>query len=415
MKLRIKELRAKRANLVEQANDVLKRAEAESRNLTAEEDQQWSALHTEADEIKVQYERMEKQDDLNAEMNRSAGRVTEPQQAGEQRTDDKEQEKREIEAFARWIRSGMSALTPDQQTIMLGRAVDPETRAQAAGDNAAGGYLVPQTWATKIETAMKAYSGIRRTRATILRTNSGAPINMPTSNDTSNKGELLGENTPAGKQAIAFGNELLNAYMFSSKIILASLQFLQDVGVDNIESWISDRGGERIGRIFAQYSITGTGSNQPKGLINTTTGKTAAAADAIAYDELIDLEHSVNAAYRPNAEFLMSDSALKVLKKMKDGESRPIWLPGIAVKEPDTILGYKFHVDEEIAAVATGNVPLYFGDFSKVVIRDVAGIGMLRLTERYADYLQVGFLFFSRHDMQILDAGTNPIKHFKMG
>lgn len=409
----IKELRTKRANLIGQANEVLKKAEAEARNLTAEEDQQWSALHKEADEIKVQYERFEKQEDLNREMNSSAGRAAGPQQAGQPGGED--QESRTAEAFARWVRSGMSDLTSEEQRMMQGRMENFGSRAQAAGTPSAGGYLVPETWATRIETAMAAFSGIRNTRATILRTNTGAPMNFPTSNDTSNKGELLGENSEAGKQDITFGSKALNAYNFSSKIILASIQFLQDSAPADIEGWIGDRAGERIGRIFADYSIKGDGSNEPEGLkLHTILGDTTAAATAIKWNELVELEHSVNPAYRKQAEYLLSDDALKNIKKLKDGESRPLWLPGIAVKEPDTIMGYRFHVDQEIDKVEASKIPVYFGDFSKVLIRDVIGIGMMRLVERYAEFLQVGFLAFSRHDMMILDAGTHPIKHLKM-
>lgn len=410
----IKELREKRANLIWQANEVLTKAEGEKRNLTAEEDQQWSALHKEADEIKVQYERMEKQEDLNNEMRQSAGRATEPQASG-QPSSEEEQEKRAAEAFTRWARSGMSDLTAEEQRMMQGRMTSFENRAQAAGTPSAGGYLVPETWATRIETALAAYAGLRRTRATILRTPTGAPMNFPTSNDTSNKGELLGENTEAGKQDITFGSKALNAYTFSSKIILASIQFLQDAAPADIESWIGDRAGERIGRSFAEYSIKGDGSNEPEGLeLHTETGKTTAKAAEIGWTELVDLEHSVNSAYRTRAEFLLSDSALQEIKKLKDGESRPLWLPGVAVREPDKILGYRFQVDEEIDKVEATKVPAYFGDFSKVLIRDVTGIGMLRLVERYAEFLQVGFLAFSRHDVMILDAGTYPVKHLKM-
>ena len=53
---------------------------------------------------------------------------------------------------------------------------------------------------------------------------------------------------------------------------------------------------------------------------------------------------------------------------------------------------------------------MLFGDFSKYHIRDVMEVRLVRLDEVYAEYAQVAFLAFSRHDGLLLDAGTHPIK-----
>jgi HK97 family phage major capsid protein len=195
-------------------------------------------------------------------------------------------------------------------------------------------------------------------------------------------------------------------------MVRASLRFLQDCGIAGIEAWLVAQLGERIGRRFGTYMISGTGNAQPEGLaVSTTLGRTAAAAAAISYVDLVELEHSVNIVYRQNAEFLLSDGALKVIKQLTDGNDRPLWLPGLATKEPDSILGYKYQVDPNMPTPASAAKSVYFGDFSKFLIRDVTQVQMLRLTERYAEYLQVAFLLFSMHDSCLLDAGTHPIRH----
>jgi len=334
---------------------------------------------------------------------------------GEARDEKPEDRKRaEAEAFRSWLIYGMAGITPEQRQLVAARSatLPPEARALAAGVDASGGFTVPDQMVASIESAMAAYSGVRKTRATILRTAGGNDIPMPTSDDTSNSGELLGENVAAGSQDIAFGSKMLRAYMFSSKLVKVSVQFLQDTGVAGVEAWIADKLGERIGRSFGAYMITGTGNNQPEGLAaGSTLGRTAAAAAAISYVDLVELEHSVDPVYRQNAEFLLSDGALKVIKQLTDGNDRPLWLPGIATKEPDTILGYKFAVDANMPTPASGAKSVYFGQFSKFIIRDVSQMMMLRLNERYAEYLQVAFLGFSRHDSIVIDAGTHPIRH----
>lgn len=417
-----KELRQKRAGLIAQARAILDKAGAEKRDLTAEEQKQWDALDNDAEKIKGQYERLERQEKAELELRASQGTIaggrTQPTddpngattQPGQQEIT-KEQTR---EAFRSWLVRGMAGLTPEHRAIMANRqsALPAEARAQSVAIDTAGGYLVQDDMVKSIETAQAEFSGVRKTRATVMPTPSGNDIHMPTSNDTSNSGELLGENVAAGSQDITVGSKTLRAYMFSSKLVRVSLQFLQDVSVTGIEGWLAARLGERIGRATGAYYITGTGNNQPEGLAQSTTlGVTAAASAAVTYDELVDLEHSVDIAYRRQSEFLVSDGLLKAIKKLKDGEGRPLWVPGVAVKEPDTILGYRYAVDTNMPTPASAAKTIYFGDFSKFILRDVSTQQILRLTERYAEYLQVGFLLFSRHDSMLLDAGTHPIKH----
>lgn len=406
------ELRQRRANLITQAGEILTTAQTEQRDLTAEEQTRFDALHAEADQLKGQIDRLERQAALDAEMRESTGTVAANRQVSNEEVDAERRAADLREAFGMWLRHGIGGLNPEQRTLMEGRFQTVENRAMAAGVDTAGGYTVGAELQKTIETAMAAYSGVRSTRATIIRSPRGNDLPMPTSDDTSNSGELLGENKEAGEQDITVGAKVLRAYMFSSKMLKVSLQFLQDTDIPGIEGWIGERLGERIGRALGAYLIDGTGNNQPEGLAaSTTLGRTAAAAAAISYVDLTELEHSVDSVYRRQAEFLLSDGALKVIKQLVDGEGRPLWVPGIATREPDSILGYRYAVDANMPTPASGAITAYFGDFSKFLIRDVTGVQLLRLSERYAEYLQVAFLGFSRHDSCLIDAGTHPIKH----
>ena len=106
----------------------------------------------------------------------------------------------------------------------------------------------------------------------------------------------------------------------------------------------------------------------------------------------------------------MHDNTVRQLKNLLDKFGRPIWLPGIAVNEPDTILGYKYTINQHMPQIAPNAPTVLFGDLSKFIIRKVREMSVLRLVERYADYGQVGFIAFSRVDSQLVDAGTNPIQ-----
>lgn len=422
-----KEMRAKRAALALQARGILDKAEAEKRDLSAEEQTNWDTIHADIDKLKGQIDRVERQEreelELRGSQGRQAGGQDGPPQDGEggagggaaEPTAEQQAQLRQA-AFRHWIRSGMAGLAPEHRAVMAQRvgALPDEARAMAAGIDTAGGYVVFDEQVNRVEMALKAFSGVRQTRATILRTNSGVPIPMPTTNDTSNKGALVGENVDVGTATDPLlGAKTLSGYMFTSKVQRVSLKFLQDNDLANAEEWVTNLLGERIARGVAPYFITGTGNSQPQGLAQSTTlGRTGTSQTLVTWDDFVELEHSVDPAYRAMGEYLVADGLLKAAKLLKDGEGRPLWVPGVAVRQPDTINGYRYAVDMEIPTPAAAAKTMYFGDFSKFHIRDVRGMQMLRLTERYAEFLQVGFILFSQHDSVLLDAGTNPIKHF---
>lgn len=319
------------------------------------------------------------------------------------------------ETFGKWLRDGMASLTPAERSLMEARQVLlPEIRALAAGTTTAGGFTVPEGFIAKITDAIAAFGGIRNAGVTKITTDSGADLPIPTANDTGNSGELLGENSAAAEQDVTFGQVVLKAFTWSSKQVRVSYALLQDTGV-NIEDFLALKLGQRIGRAQAPYLITGTGSGQPEGIVTgTTVGETAANAATLVYSDFVDLEHSVDPAYRVNGEYVISDSALKFARLIVDTTGRPIWAPGMNGAMPNTINGFKYTVDQSMAAVATGTKPALFGDLSYYWMRDVKGVQLLRLTERYAEYLQVGFLAFSRMDGRQATAGDAPFKVMQM-
>jgi HK97 family phage major capsid protein len=188
---------------------------------------------------------------------------------------------------------------------------------------------------------------------------------------------------------------------------------LQDSAID-LESFIGGALGERIARILNTHFTTGDNSSKPQGITASGAGVTAAAVAAITYSELLDLQHSVDPSYRGNAKFMMHDTTFKAVRKLVDDQNRPIFQPDISAASPGTLLGSPIVINQDCATLAASAKAIFFGDFSKYIIRDVQDFTLLRLEERYADYHQVGFVGFSRHDGRILDAGTDPIKHMVM-
>lgn len=309
--------------------------------------------------------------------------------------------------YAKWLRGGDKALNAEDWHHIQ--------NTMSTTTNSEGGFTVQTDVARTVLDALKSFGGMREV-ATVVQTSMGNPMSFPTSDGTSETGEIIAENTTATDADVAFGTKSLPVYKYSSKVVTVPFELLQDSNVD-IEAFVRDRLVTRIGRITNTHFTTGSGSSQPNGIITAASAGVTAAnstsqVTAVTYDSIIDLIHSVDPAYRAlgNCRFMMADSTVKVLRKVKDGSSRPIFVPGYEVGvpggAPDTLCGYPITVNQDVAAMAASAKSIAFGDFSFYYIRDVMAVEMFRFTDSaFTKKGQVGFLAWMRSGGNFIDVG----------
>ncbi len=285
--------------------------------------------------------------------------------------------------------------------------------ALSGEDGTSGGYTKDQMLVNSLELAMLAFGGMAQV-ASVIRTSTGEPMRWPTADDTDNTGAQIGENTShdSGSDP-TFGSVVWNAYTFSSKIVKVPNELLQDSHF-SLPTELGKMLGERLGRIKNTKYTVGTGAGTAKGItLCATAGVSAASATAIAFDELIDLEHSLDPSRRgmPGVGYMFHDSILKALRKLKDGEGRYLWQAGANSGAPDTLNTYPYTVNQDMAsAIAASAITVLFGDMSAYKIREVGQVVLRRLDERFADTNQTGFLALVRGDGNLLDAGDGPVR-----
>jgi HK97 family phage major capsid protein len=436
------ELLEQKGRLVTQADEILNAAKEEGRyDLSAEENQRWEAIHADIDKMSAFVAKLDKQESLGEGTGRRTEQVqsearTRPESRGRVVNQDdlnyalagwalpaSKRSEQMIESARRVgydlnskeinIRLPKVALRSTSVTDMA----DWERRtAQGTTSGAVGQYLIPDETMRALEISMLAHGGMRSV-ATVIRTETGADLPIPTVNDTSNTGEIITENNVANEQGVTFAQTVLQSFLYSSKYILVSQQLLQDSAF-NVGELLGRLLGERIARITNTHFTTGDGSSKPRGIVSAAGDSTVTAASStlFTYDEILDLVHSVDPSYRGNARFMLNDTTLKNLKKIKvlqysgDVTGMPLWQPSMAAGQPDTILGFPYVINQAMASPASAAKSIVFGDLSKYLIRDVRDIVIQRLDERFAEYHQVAFLAFSRHDGDLLDAGTDPVK-----
>lgn len=412
--LNIKALRDQRAAKAKEARNLLDTNTGDkwSKDIEAQVD----AIYEEIDRIDGQIARAEKQAKID-------GDAASQEQANDNRErhlnalppEQREQVQRYDAAFRNYLLNGIGAMTTEELTTLRQGSVQ---NAQSIGSGAAGGYLVPTGWGGELLEALKAFGGMRNV-ATIISTAGGNPLPWPTVDETGIEGEIVAENVAATAQDATFGTVQIGAYKYSSKIFTIPFELLQDQGPGiDIEAFVRRAAAMRIARITNRHFTVGTGTNQPQGAVTASaTGKVGATGKTtdVDTDDLVDLEHSVDPAYRtmPGVGFMFHDNTLRSLKKKKDADGRPIWLPGFTTKEPDSLLGYRYNINQDMPVMAANAKSILFGDLSQYLIRDIMQVTLFRFDDSaFVSKGQIGFLAWSRHDGKLVSAGA-PVKNYQ--
>lgn len=410
--MRTKAMREKRAKLIEDA-----RALFNGESVTAEDRAKFDTMMAEADTLKGDIDRIEAADKLEAELRSAAGPVA----AGgsgksvDETQDEAAREKRILRAY---LSGNVRALSDqDRQSFAqrLGNITDasgnPIQNAAGTGDANGSGLTIAPLFQRELLVAMKAFGGVRGA-ARDIATDTGASLPWPTMDDTSNVATIIGENTqvPADTD-LSFGSRQIGSYTYRSGVLTISLQLLQDSAFD-FDALIRSAMATRFARGQNAHFTNGDGNGKPQGiLVGAAAGPTVAKA-AITFDNLIDLEHSVDPAYRQGASYMFNDATLKALRQIKDAQGRYLWQAGANTGAPDTLNNRPYSINQDMPVIGASAKSVVFGDFNNYIIRDVLGMQMMVLRERYADYLQVGYISFMRTDGKLVSAGQ-PIKYLQ--
>ncbi len=391
----IQALRERKDELAKQANNMI--ANAGDKVWSKEEAAAYDQMTDEIGRINAQIKAITEQADLDAE-----------KMIGEAAKNSKKTTTLH-DAVALYLRKGMNLSA--QELAMVQNAMSTTTGSE-------GGFTVPTEIATMVIDALKAFGGMRSV-ANIIRSSAGNDWQYPASDGTSEVGEIVGQNAAATSLDITFSQVPLVTYKYSSKKIALPWELVQDSVID-IVAFVVNRLATRLGRITNTHFTVGTGSSQPFGIVTRaasgkvgTTGQTT----TVIYDDLVDLEHSVDPAYRRNAAYMMNDASVKAIRKIKDSQGRPIFVPGYEAGAvvnggaPDSLMGRRIVVNQDVAVMAANAKSILFGDFSLYTIRDVMSAEVRRFDDSaFALNGQVGFCGWQRCGGNLLD--TAGVKYY---
>lgn len=379
-----------RAQAWHAAKTLLDHAAAESRDLTAEEQEQYDRINADIDM------RSQRIDDL---------------QAAEMRA-------RDIEASmidAPEIREA-AAVRNDSDFDMVRKLVSGELRSFTferrdlnTTDDAA---LVPQSFYDVIQEKLVTVGpmldgGI----VTLLNTASGEDIKVPVESSRP-AATAIAEATTITALDPTFSNITLKSQKVAV-LTKVSRELLTDSGID-VVAYLGRTLGTSVGIKVNNLLTVGTGTVEANGIVTASgsgvTGGTAVSG-AFTADNLIDLAHSVDGAYvRQGAAFMMRRASMGQLRKLKDNSGQYLYVPAATVGAPDQFMGFPIVENPDVPAIATGAKSVLFGWHGSYHVRQVGGIEVARSDDAYFASDEIGFRVIMRiwGDLGQADA----VKHF---
>lgn len=377
---KITELQDKRARIWKQAKDFLDAKQKESDVLSAEDNATYEKMEQDVVDLGKEIDRRHKQEEIEAALNQPTSQAL---------TNIPSAETQSIKA---------TGYTKDFWQMMRGQGVVDALKEGADPD---GGFLVPDEFENQLIQKLQE-ANVLRTISHVIQTNSGEhKIPVVASEGTA---AWLDEEDAYTESNTQFSQVSLAAHKLGT-LIKVSEELLNDSAFD-LMTYLSGEFGRRLGNAEEQAFLTGTGTNQPTGILTDTNGasagSTAAKTDTLTFDDLIDLFYSLKAPYRQNAIFLMSDDTVKAIRKLKDKNDQYVWQPSVQAGQPDRILNCPVYTSPYMPNLAAGNKPVLFGDFNYYWIADRQGRTFKRLNELYAVTGQVGFLGSQRVDAKVI-------------
>jgi HK97 family phage major capsid protein len=408
------ELHEKRGRLVTQAREALDEIKSNTdESRVAELEARHDAIMGDFDKVSKDIEREERQAAIEARAEEQRATQRPIPGDAEARGQDTLSKPEYRDAFVALARAGFDPqeISPELRAVLKAGVSEFRAQSTTAG---AGGYTVPTDLANAVDKTLKAWGPMyNEDICTVITTSSGNPLDFPKVDDTAvavaQHSEAAAMTDDGGVDA-TFTKLTLGAFAYDTEWVQISMELLQDSAI-NIEQFLGELLGERLARRVNSELTVGDGTGDPLGIVAASTlGVTAASTTAVTFDELLDLYHSVDPAYRasPKARWMFNDTTLKAIRKLKGGDGQYIWQMGdVRTGAPGTLFDKPYSVNQACVNGATGTKPIVFGDFGKYYVRKV-GAPVIGVRREYY-WPNIGLAGVVRLDGDLIQTGA--VKH----
>ena len=355
--------------------------------LTAEDTAAYERMEQEIQDLSREIQRRERQEAMDAEFAKpvSAPITGKPMNG---RQEDTPKTGRASEAYKNAMLTAMRTNFRQISNVL------------SEGVDANGGYLVPEEYDRRLIDVLDE-ENVMRTLGTTITTSGEHKINIAATKPAAAWIEEGG--------ALTFGDATFDQIILDAHKLHVAIKVTEELLYDNafgLENYIIQQFGKALANAEEDAFINGTGNGQPLGILaangGAQIGVTAASANKVTADEVINLVYSLKRPYRKNAVFLANDVCVAELRKLKDNNGQYLWQPSLQAGEPDRVLGYKVYTSPFFPIPAAGKAAVAFGDFSYYNIGDRGTRSFAELKELFAGNGMVGFVAKERVDGKLV-------------
>lgn len=266
------------------------------------------------------------------------------------------------------------------------------------GSDGEGGYLVPDEFERRVVRALTE-KNVMRQLGKVIQTERTMTFSVAKGIGSA---DWIPEEGIIPVTTGEFDEVKLEAHKVATSIRVSD-ELLEDNAFD-LEGFIADQFAQRIGDAEEEAFLYGNGAAKPLGLIYQLDREVhTEKAGMISTDDLLELKHAIPSKYRKDAVFLMHDSTLRELRKLRTGNGQYVWYENQKKRIPLCIFSHRVITSPSIPSIDSGKPPILFGDFKHFVIGDRNHRRIKRLTEVHAQQGQVAYIMSQRVDAKLLD------------
>ena len=396
--MNIQELITKRAQAWEAAKNFLDSHRTEKGVLSAEDGETYDRMEKDITDLTKEIERLNRQKAIEDELAKPTAR---PLAGQPMKPEDNEPEKKGRYSH-QYAKDMLTAMRSNFRQV---------SNVLQEGTDADGGYLVPEEWDSRLIDVLDE-ENVMRGLATVITTSGEHKINIAGTKPAAAWIEEGG--------ALTFGDAKFDQKMLDAHKLHVAIKVTEELLYDNafnLESYITTQFGKAIANAEEDAFLNGDGSGKPYGIFDATKGGHVAvelAGTTIKTDDILSLIYALKRPYRKNASFILNDSTLAAIRKLKDNNGAYIWQPSYQAGEPDRICGYVAHTSAYCNGLEAGKSGIAFGDFSYYNIGDRGTRSFQELRELFAGNGMIGYVAKERVDgilvlpeaVQILKCGS---------
>lgn len=375
----IKDLLEKRAKVWETAKSFVDTHEDKNGLLSAEDTATYNKMEKEIEDLTAAIDRQQRAAQREADLNKPLNSpLTNKPYKGEQ------SEKKGGRATDEYKNAMLSAMRSNFRNIsnVLQEGVDSD-----------GGYLVPEEYDSRLIDVLEE-ENIMRSLATTITTSGQHKINIAATKPAAAWIEEGG--------ALSFGDATFDQIFLDAYKLHVAIKVTEELLYDNafnLENYIITQFGKALGNAEEDAFLNGDGKGKPIGIFDSTGGGNVIGTltATIKSDDMLDLVYGLKRPYRKSSSFIMNDSTLALLRKLKDNNGVYIWQPSYKEGEPDRVLGYAVTTSPYAPTNA-----IAFGDYSYYNIGDRGSRSFAELRELFAGNGMVGFVAKERVDGKLI-------------